>query len=233
MDKMYIKTNYDTLLQDIKNTCEQLNKNIEDITLVAISKTFPIEDINYLNQIGHIDFGENKVQELKDKYELLKENNIKWHLVGHLQTNKVKYIADFVHLIHSVDTLKLANTINEFALKNNRIIDILVQINTSGEDQKSGIEPDEADEFCNEVSKFNNICLKGLMTIGMFTDNEDIIRDNFKLLKSIFDRLKIKHSTFEYLSMGMTSDYVIALEEGANMLRIGSAIFGYRNYNKN
>ena len=230
MDKDYLKDNYYDLIGSIKNVCEESGRNFKDITLVAVSKTFPETDIEYINGLGHLDFGENKVQELKSKYDNLKDTNIKWHLVGHLQSNKVKYIADFVHLIHSVDSLKLAEIIDEHAKKHNRVIDVLIQVNTSNENQKSGIEPYDASTLCEEISKLENVRLRGLMTIGMFTDDEKIIRDNFRLLRNLYMELRVIFNTFEYLSMGMTSDYRIAIEEGANMLRIGSAIFGNRNY---
>ncbi|MFA5011932.1 MAG: YggS family pyridoxal phosphate-dependent enzyme [Ignavibacteria bacterium] len=230
MDKNYLKDNYVDLINGIKNVCEEYGRNFNDITLVAVSKTFPERDIEYINGIGHLDFGENKVQELKSKYDNLKDKNIKWHLVGHLQSNKVKYIADFVHLIHSVDSFKLAQVIDEHAKRNNRVIDVLIQVNTSNEDQKSGIEPYDTKNLCEDICKLENVRLKGLMTIGMFTDNEKIIRKNFSILRNLYIDLRVTFSTFEYLSMGMTSDYRIAIEEGANMLRIGSAIFGSRNY---
>ncbi len=230
MDKQYLNDNYQSLIRDIKETCDRTGKDFNEITLIAVSKTFPAEDINIVREAGQVHFGENKVQELKSKFDILGNENINWHLIGHLQTNKVKYIADFVHLIHSVDSLKLAEVINEQAVKHNRKIDILVQVNTSNEDQKSGIEPEDAGDLCSAISKLGNINIKGLMTIGMFTDDEDIIRNNFKALKTVYDELKRVYSSFQYLSMGMTSDYRIAIEEGANMLRIGSAIFGYRNY---
>lgn len=230
MDRNYLENNFRTLVDDIKLVCENTGRDFNNITLVAVSKTFPEDDISFVYGLGHKDFGENKVQELKSKYESLKDKNIKWHLIGHLQTNKVKYVADFVYLIHSVDSFKLAEVINEQAMKHNRIIDVLVQVNTSNEDQKSGINLEDTKELCGEISKLKNVCLKGLMTIGMFTDDEEIIRANFKCLKSVYDELKDTYTTFEYLSMGMTSDYKIAIEEGSNMLRIGSAVFGYRNY---
>lgn len=230
MDKNYLKNNLSELVDNIKIVCKNTGRDFNNITLVAVSKTFPEDDISYLNDIGHLDFGENKVQELISKYENLKHKNIKWHLIGHLQTNKVKYVSEFVHLIHSVDSFKLAEVINDQAMKHNRIIDVLIQVNTSNEEQKSGINPEDTKNLCEEIAKLNNIRIKGLMTIGMFTEDEDIIRANFKCLKSIYDELKFVHTSFEYLSMGMTSDYKIAIEEGSNMLRIGSAIFGYRNY---
>lgn len=230
MDKNYLKENYFDLIGGIRNVCEENGRNFSDITLVAVSKTFPESDIAFVNELGHLDFGENKVQELKSKYDNLKDKNIKWHLVGHLQSNKVKYIADFIHLIHSVDSFKLAEIIDEHAKKHNRIIDILIQVNTSNEDQKSGIEPTDAKSLCEEISRLENVRLKGLMTIGMFTDDEKIIRENFRLLKNLYMDLSADIESFEFLSMGMTSDYRIAIEEGSNMLRIGSAVFGNRNY---
>jgi hypothetical protein len=230
MNYDYLKSNYEELTADIKKICEGLNRNYNYVKLIAISKTFPAEEILEVQKLGQIDFGENKVQELKSKFDVLKDANINWHLVGHLQTNKVKYITDFVSLIHSVDSEKLAREINAHAQNSNRIIDILVQVNTSHEDQKSGVEIADTKNLCDEISAFQNIRLKGLMTIGMFTDDEKIIRENFRTLKDLYEDIKIKHTGFCWLSMGMTSDYEIALEEGSNMLRIGSAIFGHRNY---
>jgi PLP dependent protein len=230
MNYDYLQTNYEELTSDIRNICNGLGRNYEDIKLVAVSKTFPPEEILEIQKLGQIDFGENKVQELKSKYEVLKDAKIDWHLVGHLQTNKVKYIVDFVSLIHSVDSFKLAEEINKYAKNKNRIIDILVQVNTSREDQKSGVEIKDTGKLCDEISTLENVGLKGLMTIGMFTNDEDIIRENFKTLKYLFEDIKVKYKDFCWLSMGMTSDYEIALEEGSNMLRVGSAIFGKRNY---
>ena len=226
----YLKENYDYLISDLKEICGKNGKNFNEITLVAVSKTFSSEEILEVNKLSHIDFGENKVQELKTKHDELINEKINWHLIGHLQTNKIKYIIDFVSLIHSVDSLKLALEINKHAEKINKKINILVQVNTSYENQKSGIEIEETKTLCDEISKLNYLTLNGLMTIGMFTDDETIIRENFRQLKRLFDELKLEHNDFKYLSMGMTSDYKIALEEGSNMLRIGSAIFGNRNY---
>ena len=228
----YLKDNYDYLISDIKGICLKNDRKFEEIKLVAVSKTFSAEEILEVHKLGHLDFGENKVQELKTKHDELCNEKINWHLIGHLQTNKVKYIVDFVSLIHSVDSLKLALEINKCAEKINRKIDILVQVNTSNETQKSGIEDYETTILCHEISKLKYINLIGLMTIGMFTDEENIIRENFSQLKNLYDELKNSFDDFKYLSMGMTSDYRIALEEGANMLRIGSAIFGNRNYLK-
>lgn len=230
MEYSYLKENYDSLINDIRQICVENGRNADEIKLIAVSKTFPPEQIKAVRDFGQVYFGENKVQELRDKRDALKDEDIRWHLVGHLQTNKVKYIADFVELIHSVDSLKLAGVIDEQAFKHGRVIDILVQVNTSGEDQKSGVEPTDAEKLCRDISMLKNIRLRGLMTIGMFTDEEDVIRENFRVLKKLFDALKPSFEGFDYLSMGMTSDYRIAIQEGANMLRVGSAIFGNRNY---
>jgi pyridoxal phosphate enzyme (YggS family) len=229
MNYQYLKTNYESLLSNVKQICIETGRNFNDIIIVAVSKTFPVEDIRALNEIGHIHFGENKVQELKEKYQSLLDTNIKWHLVGHLQTNKVKYIAHFITLIHSVDNIKLALEINKYAQKLNRIIDILVQVNTSNEPQKSGVTPSESKSLCREIYNLEYLRLKGLMTIGMFTDNETIIRNNFRMLANLYKEFETEFRDFQYLSMGMTSDYRIAIEEGANILRIGSAIFGERS----
>jgi pyridoxal phosphate enzyme (YggS family) len=229
MDYSYLKDNYVTLLEDIKRCCVNCEKNFDDIKIVAVSKTFPSEIIKEVYNLGHRDFGENRVQELEGKYDELKELDIKWHLVGHLQTNKVKYIIDYVSLIHSVDSVKLAEEIDSRAKAKNKRVDVLVQVNTSDEMQKSGCEVNEAMSLCKSISGFENIVLKGLMTIGKFTDDTEIIRENFRTLKNLYDDIKVDVQSFEYLSMGMTSDYEIAIEEGANMLRIGSAVFGKRS----
>ena len=226
----YIVKNLNSLKTQIDSACEACGRRAEDITLVAVSKTFPDSDVLEAFNAGQFNFGENKVQEMIKKHDILSQHKIKWHLIGHLQTNKVKYIADFVHLIHSVDTFKLALEIDKQAAKAKRRIDILVQVNTSDEMQKSGVEVDETKKLCNDIKQLENINLCGLMTIGKFTDETDIIRDNFRTLKNLYDEIKPDFSNFNYLSMGVTSDFEIAIEEGANMLRIGSAVFGYRNY---
>lgn len=227
----YIVENLNILKTQIANACEACGRKADDIILVAVSKTFPDSDVLEAFHAGQINFGENKVQEMVKKHDVLSQHDIKWHLIGHLQTNKVKYIAEFVHLIHSVDSLKLALEIDKQAEKARRRIDILVQVNTSDEIQKSGVEIDETKKLCTEIKQLENINLCGLMTIGKFTNETEIIRDNFRTLKNLFDEIKPDFSNFNYLSMGMTSDFEIAIEEGANMLRIGSAVFGYRNYN--
>ncbi|RPI18910.1 MAG: YggS family pyridoxal phosphate-dependent enzyme [Ignavibacteriae bacterium] len=241
MDFGYIRNNLLEVKQKIKSACVNSKRDINDVKLIAVSKTFPSEAISASCDFGQIDFGENKVQEMVKKNEDLAGKNINWHLIGHLQTNKVKYIVPFVHLIHSVDSIKLAEKINSEALKIGRIIDCMIQVNTSNEEQKSGCEPSETISIVKEISGFANVRIKGLMTIGkiMMDENDEDelkeVRRNFTLLRDIFhevDSLKIDNIEMKYLSMGMTADFDIAIEEGANMLRIGSAVFGHRNYQK-
>ena len=199
-------------------------------TLVAVSKTKPVEAILEAYNAGQRIFGENKVQEMVEKYEALPKD-IKWHLIGHLQTNKVKYIAPFVSLIQSVDSFKLLQEINKEASKNNRVIDCLLQIHIAKEETKFGLSFDEAKEIIlsPETKALKNIKIVGLMGMATNTDNQEQIREEFRCLHNFF--LDSQFSTLNcQLSMGMSSDYKIAIEEGSNLVRIGSAIFGERNY---
>lgn len=207
-------------------------------SLVAVSKTKPVEDIRALYELGQKDFGENYVQELLEKQPQL-PSDIRWHFIGHLQSNKVKYIAPFVHLIHGVDSYKLLNEINTQAAKNNRIIDCLLQVHIAKEETKFGFNEEELDTLLNTVAKYqqlnthNNIRICGLMGMASFSNDEALVRKEFTFLKSLFDKyapFSTLHSPFSILSMGMSSDYKIALEEGSNMVRIGSLLFGERNY---
>jgi len=204
-------------------------------TLVAVSKTKPVEDIQALYNLGQRDFGENYVQELVDKYEALPKD-IRWHFIGHLQSNKVKYIAPFVHLIHGVDSESLLKEINKQAAKNNRIINCLLQIYIAQEETKFGLDEDELITIIkNGLHELQNVKVTGLMGMASFNNDENIIREEFKKLKSLFDS-NAQLSTFNFqlstLSMGMSADYKTAIEEGSNMVRIGSLLFGERNYNK-
>jgi pyridoxal phosphate enzyme (YggS family) len=202
--------------------------------LVAVSKTKPAEDIHELYNLGQRDFGENYVQELVGKYEQLPKD-IRWHYIGHLQSNKVKYIAPFVHLIHGVDSVSLLKEINKQGLKNNRIIDCLLQIYIAKEETKFGLDSHELDAILTgDISALKNIRITGLMGMASFSTNMDLVRSEFNYLKSLFDKYN-QLSTFNFqlltLSMGMSSDYKIAVEEGSNMVRIGSLLFGERNFN--
>ena len=203
-----------------------------NVTLVAVTKTHPAERVMEAYNAGHKIFGENKVQEMVDKYEKLPKD-IEWHLIGHLQTNKVKYIAPFVKLIHSVDSMKLLKEINKQAQKNNRIIDCLLQVYIAREATKFGLDFDEAEQLLasNDWSELKNVRITGLMGMATNTENYEQVRSEFRALKNFFDKLQTPGSALHILSMGMTSDYKIAIEEGSTMVRIGSAIFGNRNYN--
>ena len=203
------------------------NKNY---TCVAVSKTKPIEEITKIYDLGHRNFGENKVQELEFKYESLPKD-IKWHMIGHLQSNKVKKVIPIVSLIHSVDSLKLLKTINKESKKIDKTMGCLIQVNISNENSKFGFIKKEL-EFLNQdfLNDFKYIKIRGLMGMASFTNNEKQIRKEFKYLKEIFDDFNTSLDDFNILSMGMSNDYNIALEYGSNMVRIGSKIFGKRNY---
>ncbi|MCI0919934.1 YggS family pyridoxal phosphate-dependent enzyme [Sphingobacterium rhinopitheci] len=219
----------------ITSNIQDIQKELQPIgvTLVAISKTKPNEDIIEAYNAGQRIFGENMVQELVEKYEQLPKD-IEWHLVGHLQTNKVKYIAPFVSLIQSVDSLKLLKEINKYAEKNKRIIDCLLQIDISLEETKFGLDHVELIELLESEDMFGmqNIRIRGLMGIATNTDNQKEIKEDFYELKMLFDGIKVSYfrqqESFDMLSMGMSSDYTIAIEQGSNMVRLGSTVFGQR-----
>ena len=200
------------------------------VTLVAVSKTKPVEDLQEAYAAGMRDFGENKIQEMCDKYEVLPKD-IRWHMIGHVQTNKVKYMAPFVHLIHGVDSLKLLKEIHKQAEKNNRVIDVLLQQFIADEETKFGLDKEEIQHIMQEeIQHLPNVRVVGLMGMATFTDDEKQIRNEFKTLKSNFDSLKNNFDNLTVLSMGMSGDYQVAIEEGSTMVRIGSSIFGHRNY---
>ncbi len=209
------------------------------VALVAVSKTKPIEDIQALYNLGQRDFGENYVQELAEKYEQLPKD-IRWHFIGHLQSNKVKYIAPFVHLIHGVDSFNLLKEINKQGLKNNRVINCLLQIHIAKEETKFGFAEKELHELnqihdtsTSSVQELKNINIIGMMGMASFSDDMNVVKNEFASLKIIFDKyalLSIANCQLSILSMGMSSDYKIAIEEGSNMVRIGSLLFGERNY---
>ncbi len=207
-----------------------------DVTLVAVSKVHPVDHIIKAYQAGHLDYGENKVQEMCEKAEVMPKD-IRWHLIGHLQRNKVKYIVDFVHLIHSVDSLKLLKEIEKRAAKADRVIDCLLQVHIAEEDTKFGFDENEVGDLLADpaLKEMTHIRIKGLMGMATFTEDQDQVRREFRSLKDRFERLKEKFPINErwqpeILSMGMSGDYQMAIEEGSNMVRIGSSIFGARNY---
>lgn len=212
--------------QAYQNIIQQIN---QQATLVAVSKIKPTSDILELYELGQKDFGENYVQELVDKYNQLPKD-IQWHFIGHLQSNKVKYIAPFVHLIHGVDSLKLLQEINKQALKNNRTISCLLQVHIAQEETKFGFDKNELLQInWAEVIALKGVEVVGLMGMASFTDDVNIVRNEFKLLKSIFNELQNLQPSIQTLSMGMSGDYSVAIEEGSTMVRIGSLLFGSRN----
>lgn len=221
---MLIKQN----LQKIKNTLP------DHVTLVAVTKTKPIGDIIEAYNAGQKVFGENKIQEMVEKYELLPKD-IEWHMIGHVQTNKVKYMAPFVHLIHGVDNFKLLKEIDKQAQKNNRVINCLLQIKIASEDSKFGLTANEAEQILisKEFSELKHVRIVGVMGMATFTNNKNQVRKEFLNLKQVFDNFKSykNHNTdFQIISMGMSGDYPLAIESGSTMVRIGSSIFGSRNY---
>lgn len=222
-----IKENIDKLLSNLPN----------GVKLVAVSKTHPASAVNEAFNAGQFDFGENKVQEMCSKHEELGNDKIQWHLIGHLQTNKVKDIADFVEMIHSVDSFRLLKEINKQAKKHNRIINCLLQFHIASEETKFGLDYADAKRILDsiEYKDFKNIRICGVMGMASFTDNKELIKEEFRNLKGIFNNLKEEYFAnspdFRELSMGMSSDWKIATEEGSTIIRVGSMIFGQRNYN--
>ena len=211
----------------IANNLNKIKESIpKDVTLVAVSKTKPKSDILEAHNAGHRIFGENKVQELVEKYEELPKD-IQWHMIGHLQSNKVKYIAPFVNLIHGVDSLKLLKEINKRAEQNNRVIDCLLQVHIANESTKFGFGLEEIDLIITNVRQFKNINIKGLMGMATFTDDRNQISNEFTSLERLF--YEIKNKNINILSIGMSGDYDIAIKNGSTMIRVGSAIFGSRN----
>jgi PLP dependent protein len=219
-----------------KEKYKELIAELKDkVILIAVSKTKTVEDIQELYDLGQRDFGENYVQELVDKEAVLPKD-IRWHFIGHLQSNKVKYIAPFVHLIHGVDSLKLLQEINKQAKKINKVINVLLQIHIAQEETKFGLDEKELEEILNTRSdapydRLTHVKISGLMGMASFSDDVNKVRNEFKQLRSLFDKLVANgRPAFTTLSMGMSSDYKIAVEEGTNMVRIGSLLFGERNY---
>ena len=214
----------------IKQNLLKIKSNLpENIALVAVSKTKPVTDLMEAYNAGQRIFGENKIQEMTEKWEQMPKD-IQWQMIGHVQTNKVKFMAEYVSLIHGVDSLKLVQEINKQAQKHNRVIDCLLQIYIADEETKFGLDQNELDELLQQVQqeKLNNIKIVGLMGMATFTENKEQIKKEFLNLKSIFDKFKIHNSDFSILSMGMSGDYQLAIDCGSTMIRIGSSVFGGR-----
>lgn len=230
-----LKENLEYVESRIREACERSGREREEVTLIAVSKTKPVSVLKEAYDLGVRVFGENKVQELADKYEALPKD-IRWHMIGHLQRNKVKYIIDKVELIHSVDSLRLAETIEKEAARHNITANILIEVNVAKEESKFGLMPDELDGFVSEVAKFPHIQVQGLMTIAPFVDDPEENRGIFQRLRKLSVDIAAKNVdniTMRILSMGMTNDYTVAVEEGAAMVRVGTGIFGARDYMNN
>ena len=219
-----------TISENIKNLKAKLPK---DVTLVAISKTKPVSELIEAYSAGQRIFGENKIQEMETKWQEMPKD-IEWHMVGHVQRNKVKYMAPFVYLVHAVDSLRLLSEINKEAKKNDRTINCLLQIKIADEDSKFGMDENEAAQLLasEDIKKFQNIKILGLMGMATFTEDEAQISREFKKLKEVYSKFKMNYPDLSILSMGMSGDYQIAIENGSNMIRVGSAIFGERNYSQ-
>ncbi|MBR5406524.1 MAG: YggS family pyridoxal phosphate-dependent enzyme [Lachnospiraceae bacterium] len=227
-----LKDNLMSVQDNIKQAAMRSGRELSDITLIAVSKTKPVEMIKEIYDLGVRDFGENKVQELVAKYDQL-PGDIKWHLIGHLQTNKVKYIVDKVYMIHSVDSLKLAREISREAVKRGITVNILIEVNVAGEESKYGISPDELEETVRQVAELPGIIIRGLMTVAPYVVDSEENRPIFvKMKQFVVDIIQknIDNVCMDCLSMGMSGDYTVAVEEGATYIRVGTSIFGERNY---
>lgn len=218
--------------KNIEKACEVSGRSTEEVTLVAVSKTKPVEMLREAYEAGARVFGENKVQEIMDKYDQMPED-VQWHMIGHLQRNKVKYIVDKVAMIHSVDSVRLAQTIEQEAAKKNVRVPILAEVNVAEEESKFGLRMEDVLPFLEEISQYPHLEVRGLMTIAPFVDDPEENREVFRKLKKLsvdIDEKNINNITMSVLSMGMTGDYEVAVQEGATMVRVGTGIFGARDY---
>ncbi len=227
-----LKENYEKVEEEIEKACEKSGRKRSDVTLISVSKTKPVEMLQEAYDLGARDFGENKVQELVEKYRVLPDD-IKWHMIGHLQRNKVKDVIDKAALIHSVDSLRLAQTIEKEAEKKDLTVNILLEVNVAKEETKYGILPEDAEELTEEIAKLPRIRIQGLMTIAPYVEDPEENRLIFRGLHKIavdIAKKNIDNVNMNVLSMGMTNDYQVAIEEGATMIRVGTGIFGARDY---
>ncbi len=224
--------NYRQVLKNIQDACQAVGRDPKEVTLVAVSKTKPVEMLQQVYDAGARVFGENKVQEIMDKYDHL-PGDIRWQMIGHLQRNKVKYIVDKVDMIHSVDSYRLAQTIETEAVKKNVTVSVLLEVNVAEEESKFGLKMDEVLPLVQQISELPHVQVKGLMTIAPFVSNPEDNREIFRKLKKLsvdIEAKNINNTTMSVLSMGMTGDYMVAVQEGATMVRVGTGIFGERDY---
>lgn len=218
--------------KNINESCNKINRDPNEVTLIAVSKTKPVEMLKEAYDAGARVFGENKVQEIVDKYDQM-PSDVKWHMIGHLQRNKVKYIVDKVDMIHSVDSYRLAQTIETEAAKKNVAVSVLLEVNVAEEESKFGLKMDEVLPLVQQISELPHVQVKGLMTIAPFVSNPEDNREIFRKLKKLsvdIEAKNINNTTMSVLSMGMTGDYMVAVQEGATMVRVGTGIFGERDY---
>lgn len=228
-----ITDNIDHVEKKIAEACERAGRPRESVQLIAVSKTKPVPDLMEALNYGHNVFGENKVQEIRDKVEAMGTEGIHWHMIGHLQANKVKYLIGVVDLIHSVDNDKLAAEIEKLAAKHDVVMDVLCEVNMAGEETKFGLKPEETMDFVKRISELPHLKVRGLMTIAPYTEDPESNRVYFKGLRELKDRINAEHIPgvdMDTLSMGMTGDYEVAIEEGATLVRVGTGIFGERHY---
>ena len=230
----YISENIENIRKNIDAACKRSGRDPKDVLLLAVSKTVDVDRIKVAVDCGLNSLGENRVQEIMEKYEPMGEN-VKWHLIGHLQTNKVKYIIDKVELIHSVESIKFAEEINKQAKKHNLVMDVLVEVNMADEESKFGVKPEETESFIRELALMDNIRVRGLMTVAPNVENGEENRVYFRNMKQLLvdiNAKNINNINMDILSMGMTGDYETAVEEGATIVRVGTGIFGKRDYTK-
>lgn len=227
-----VEENLTTVRKQMELACQAVGRQKEEVKLLLATKTVPLEKLNIAMEAGEMLFGENKAQELRDKFPLMEQHNqVEWHFIGHLQTNKVKYVVKYVTLIHSVDRLKLGQALHNQLVKENKTMDILVQVNTSRETSKFGISPELALELVEQLSQFETLNIKGLMTIGKLNATNNETRHCFQLLKQLQTQIRAKEIPrveMDILSMGMSGDFTVAIEEGATIIRVGTKVFGQR-----
>lgn len=223
-----VSENIQNIQNRIVSACVRVSRKPEEIKIVAVTKTFGSDSIREAVKADIFDIGENYVQELSRKHDEVNDSRIRWHYIGHLQTNKVKYIVDWIHLIHAVDSLRLGEEISKWAVKIGRTIDVLVEVNTTGETSKFGVQPSDVFDLVINLKKLSSINVSGLMTMGQMSDNPEESRTSFKMLKGIKKSLEQNNYVLPHLSMGMSNDFEVAIEEGATIIRLGTAIFGVR-----
>ena len=229
-----IKENLEEVEARITRACERSGRERSEVTLISVSKTKPVEMLQEAYDAGSRDFGENKPQEIREKYPQL-PTDIRWHMIGHLQRNKIKYIIDKVYMIHSVDSIRLAEAIDEEAKKHGIVMPVLIEVNVAEEESKFGVHLDEVESLIRQISELSNIQVQGLMTIAPFTENAEDNRIYFRKLRNLYVDIKdknIDNVNMCNLSMGMTGEYEVAVEEGATMVRVGTGIFGARSYSQ-